>query len=548
MEATSLAEAWKKVPDESVVEFLKRQHAVKVWMETILKEQLDEDLSRILKSGVVLCYLMKKFDERSIPQIHEDTTQIFKQKDNIYFFLAACKDLGVPDYKLFRFNDLWEGDNMVAVVECLAELALIVEREYEEAPHFSIDPKWEPPEINNAEKIKLKKLMSKLRNKPVAGQRVKISKNVVLQKLKILAGNGVDLKKMEPGFVRFQSVLRGHLQRQKHRAMVRNVAYRDHVAREILSTEKFYVESLKQLITVWLAPLNTASKPALKADEVMKIFSNIEIIYQLQTQLYESIQMIVKDWHTFACMGSIFLQIMDFLKVYAVFVQNFTQSLAVLERVQKRKEVANYFEECKRHPGGGSLDLPSFLIMPVQRIPRYNLLLTDMVKHTWPGHPDYENLRSATERISEIAGHINERKREGEKMQKLLFIANHLGGKHRLELVAPGRTFVLEGLFNEGSKEEVIGFLFNDLLVLAKPERKGAATTKYLYKDSVQLAVVQAQDLGPGKAFEIQKLGQKGKVLFRLEATSENDKRSWLDAIRDVKSDLTQRLNPKKSA
>jgi hypothetical protein len=35
---------------------------------------------------------------------------------------------------------------------------------------------------------------------------------------------------------------------------------------------------------------------------------------------------------------------MDFLKVYTAYVQNFNTSMAVIERVQKKKEVAAYFQ------------------------------------------------------------------------------------------------------------------------------------------------------------------------------------------------------------
>ena len=39
--------------------------------------------------------------------------------------------------------------------------------------------------------------------------------------------------------------------------------------------------------------------------------------------------------------------------------------------------------ECKKRAGG---DLEHFLIMPVQRIPRYNLLLNDLLKNTSSGN------------------------------------------------------------------------------------------------------------------------------------------------------------------
>ena len=71
----SATDAWKKVPEEKVIEFQRIQHAVKRWIEQILHIELaEENLHGPLKNGVVLCYLMKKLDESLIPRISEGTT------------------------------------------------------------------------------------------------------------------------------------------------------------------------------------------------------------------------------------------------------------------------------------------------------------------------------------------------------------------------------------------------------------------------------------------------------------------------------------------
>ncbi len=58
---------WKKVTDEQVVQFQRKQHAIKQWIEKVLDIELDsEDLYVPLKSGVILCYLMQKLDKRGI--------------------------------------------------------------------------------------------------------------------------------------------------------------------------------------------------------------------------------------------------------------------------------------------------------------------------------------------------------------------------------------------------------------------------------------------------------------------------------------------------
>ena len=57
---------------------------------------------------------------------------------------------------------------------------------------------------------------------------------------------------------------------------------------------------------------------------------------------------------------------------------------ALLEKSSQRTQK----QEILPHP-----KLESYLIMPIQRIPRYNLLLEDLVMHTWPEHPDYDAVR-----------------------------------------------------------------------------------------------------------------------------------------------------------
>lgn len=41
--------------------------------------------------------------------IHENTTQVFKLKENVENFIAAVSEYGVPRHKLFAVNDLFEG-------------------------------------------------------------------------------------------------------------------------------------------------------------------------------------------------------------------------------------------------------------------------------------------------------------------------------------------------------------------------------------------------------------------------------------------------------
>ena len=55
---------------------------------------------------------------------------------------------------------------------------------------------------------------------------------------------------------------------------------------------------------------------------------------------------------------------------------------------------------CKTHPEANGLDVRSLLIQPVQRVPRYRMLLEELRSVTDEGHPDEEPLREALERVT----------------------------------------------------------------------------------------------------------------------------------------------------
>lgn len=55
---------------------------------------------------------------------------------------------------------------------------------------------------------------------------------------------------VERGFIKLQALWRGYVARQKYQKMVRDNAYRKKVAKELLETERVYVENLDDCIKV----------------------------------------------------------------------------------------------------------------------------------------------------------------------------------------------------------------------------------------------------------------------------------------------------------
>eukprot|EP01098_Paradermamoeba_levis_P017052 TRINITY_DN9564_c0_g1_i1.p1 TRINITY_DN9564_c0_g1~~TRINITY_DN9564_c0_g1_i1.p1 ORF type:complete len:328 (-),score=84.58 TRINITY_DN9564_c0_g1_i1:132-1046(-) len=90
--------------------------------------------------------------------------------------------------------------------------------------------------------------------------------------------------------------------------------------------------------------------------------------------------------------------------------------------------------------------LHNYLIMPVQRIPRYVLLLQDLVQHTRADHPDHSQLVAALEKIMQIANAIDENKRTDDRKKKAFSVLSALQGLPKgRTLIGPHRLFIHEG-------------------------------------------------------------------------------------------------------
>ncbi|GAB6026463.1 Transgelin [Chamberlinius hualienensis] len=117
------AEAQKKInskySEESAAEVMQ-------WIKLVSGESFDvsgqlDNVHEVLKDGSTLCKLANKLKPGSVKKI-QTSTMAFKCMENINSFLMAAKDLGVPTEETFQTVDLWEKQNMHAVIICLQSL------------------------------------------------------------------------------------------------------------------------------------------------------------------------------------------------------------------------------------------------------------------------------------------------------------------------------------------------------------------------------------------------------------------------------------------
>jgi hypothetical protein len=150
--------------------------------------------------------------------------------------------------------------------------------------------------------------------------------------------------------------------------------------------------------------------------------------------------------------GRVFAEHVPYMKMYSFYINNYDNALRVLQtqltQAKYKKKMKEFLRRCAKHPNHNQLSLQGYLLLPVQRIPRYKLLLHDLLENTWPDHPDYQDIAKALDKISSRADEMNERKRQYENHEKVLLIQNRIIGQYKTPLVQPHRKVVREGMLH----------------------------------------------------------------------------------------------------
>jgi len=89
--------------------------------------------------------------------------------------------------------------------------------------------------------------------------------------------------------------------------------------------------------------------------------------------------------------------------------------------------------------------LESLLIMPVQRVPRYALLLREILARTPHDHVDYADTLQALADVTEVAGQINAAIARHQRQASLVGLQNRISPPPSPSLVTPSRVLLREG-------------------------------------------------------------------------------------------------------
>mgnify|MGYP006414884593 CR=1 FL=1 len=299
------------------------------------------------------------------------------------------------------------------------------------------------------------------------------------------------------------------------------------VGKEIVNSERTYVQNLNDCVTLYVKPLQT--------EELLP--PNLEVQLAELLRINSTLLQSLEDAGTTGDIGKVFLELGPFLRVYIVFCDSYESMMKTLEQNESNKKWRGMLDDIAALPTWKGQALTSYLIMPVQRIPRYLLLLKELKRaydadlqqqlHIPP--QSYANLEKATDLISSIAAEVNEGIRLRENRAYLLKLKERLDKP--FDIVQPHRFVVRQSLLvkvcRKANKERLV-FLFNDILMYGSgsSESKGAITLHNVIP--LDTVMVRQAEVDISHAFSI----SSSVKSMTFIADSDYDRDEWVRDIR----------------
>jgi len=183
--------------------------------------------------------------------------------------------------------------------------------------------------------------------------------------------------------------------------------HRANIVAEILETEKSFIYQLGMLQSYQkLLARSGVISTALQE----KLFSGIGAIIELHKSFLVELQERIdasKPYDTIP-LGDLFCQFCPFLKAHIAYATKHDEGEQVVKQLgDSNKKFVEVLNEFPVEAYKGVFGLTSLRIAPVQRIPRYKLLLHDLMEHTPKDSADYDNLQQAYEKFAELGSQIN---------------------------------------------------------------------------------------------------------------------------------------------
>nr|XP_054492828.1 kalirin-like isoform X3 [Agelaius phoeniceus] len=292
------------------------------------------------------------------------------------------------------------------------------------------------------------------------------------------------------------------------------------VLNELVQTEKDYVKDLGIVVEGFMKRMEEkgVSEDMKGKDKI--VFGNIHQIY---------------DWHKDFFLGELekclqeperlaqlFIKHERRLHMYVVYCQNKPRSEYIVA------EYEAYFEEVQQEISQ-RLTISDFLIKPIQRITKYQLLLKDFLRYSEKAGLECSEIEKAVELMCLVPKRCNDMMNLG----RLQGFEGKLTAQGKL--LQQDTFYVTEqdsGVQSRPKERRV--FLFEQIVIFSELLRKGSLTPGYMFKKSIKmnyLIIEENVDNDPCK-FALMSRETSERVI--LQAANPEIKQAWVQDINQV--------------
>uniref|UniRef100_A0A7S1KQ27 DH domain-containing protein n=1 Tax=Percolomonas cosmopolitus TaxID=63605 RepID=A0A7S1KQ27_9EUKA len=265
---------------------------------------------------------------------------------------------------------------------------------------------------------------------------------------------------------------------------------------ELLSTEQDYVKLLRLIETHFYEPIR--QEGLMSEPEQRQIFGNVQMVRQINEMFLQELEFILikgdtpnsgaptntsptptqqfYTWKQFEQVIELISRVFVSFKLYCGYIGSYQLSIVQLNAVLKKngtlREFLRRVESELKNTKIRSSRLHSLLVTPIQRPPRYLLLIEQLLKVTDAESHSHNELQKALSLIREICDYLNRQNGVIENSMKMLELQEQLQINH---LIHPSRKFLGEArnvdkLKKNGrsAKGNGVLYIFNDLFLFCQ--------------------------------------------------------------------------------
>lgn len=218
----------------------------------------------------------------------------------------------------------------------------------------------------------------------------------------------------------------------------RNLRLRRKATEEILSSERSYIAQLDKIVTFFVFPLKDLN--LIDTQSFTSLFGQLELIHNINSELLSRLEADLDD------VANAFLKLAPFFKIYSVYAFDYTMKMHLLQNLTTKNAPFRAFLEKTECRTEVQIKLNSLLITPIQRVPRYRLLLQQVLLYTSPAEREYKIIQESIKQIESSINHINSVVEDQENMEKMINIQNSLSNRIPHIMKSVSRKFVKEGM------------------------------------------------------------------------------------------------------